>query len=123
MVENLHQAGLKVALVEMADRVLPRNLDFEMAAPVHKHLRRQGIALYLGNSLLGLEQSSGQSWALLKNGEKLPAEMVIMAVGTAPDHRLAKEAGLAIGPTGGIAVNERFQTLIRRSMPWAMRLS
>ena len=110
MVENLHQAGLQVSLVEMAGRVLPKNLDFEMAAPVHKHLREKGISLYLGNSLLSLEQRSGETWALLKNGEKLRTGMVIMAVGAAPDHRLAKEAGLEIGPTGGILVNERFQT-------------
>lgn len=110
MVENLHRAGLQVSLVEMAERVLPKNLDFEMAAPVHKHLREQDITLYLGNSLMSLEQSSGEIWTLLKNGEKLRAGMVIMAVGAAPDHRLAEAAGLAIGQTGGILVNERFQT-------------
>ncbi len=110
MVENLHRAGLKVSLVEMAGWVLPRNLDFEMAAPVHKHLRQKGIALYFGTSVLALEQRSGQVMVLLENGERLPAEMVILAAGTVPDQRLAMEAGLAIGPTGGIIVNERFQT-------------
>lgn len=110
MAENLIEAGLKVSLVEMAGKVLPKNLDYEMAAPLHRHLRENGVTLYLNNSLTSVERVSGETWANLRNGERLRCDLIIMAAGTAPDTHLAKEAGLAIGETGGIKVNERLQT-------------
>ncbi len=108
--ENLVAAGLKVSLVEMASRVLPKNLDPEMAAPLHNHLRARGVNLYLQTALSAVEQRDGQDWALLGNGEEIPYDLVVIAVGTRPETHLAKEAGLELGTNGAIRVNASFQT-------------
>ncbi|NLW59702.1 MAG: FAD-dependent oxidoreductase [Firmicutes bacterium] len=108
--ENLVAAGLDVALVEMAARVLPRNLDPEMAAPLHLHLRAHGVNLYLQTALSAVEQKDGRNWALLSNGERIPYDLAVIAVGAAPEARLAKEAGLELGTNGAIRVNASFQT-------------
>lgn len=110
MVENLHEAGLSVSLVEMADWALPKNLDYEMAALLHQQLRAEGVSLYLSTALLRIEEDSNGTWGVLSNGLRIPADLVILAVGVVPDTSLAKEAGLEIGETGGIKVNEFFQT-------------
>lgn len=110
MVENLHQAGLSVSLVEMADRVLPKNLDFEMAAFLHQQLRTEGVSLYLSATLHRIERDTNGSWGVLADGRRIPADLVILAVGVLPDASLAAEAGLELGETGGIKVNEYFQT-------------
>lgn len=110
MAENLHKAGFSVSLVEMADRVLPKNLDYEMAALLHQQLRAEGVSLYLSTALRRMEKDSNGTWGVLSNGLRIPADLVILAVGVVPDTSLAKEAGLEIGETGGIKVNEFFQT-------------
>lgn len=110
MVENLRQAGLSVSLVEMADRVLPKNLDFEMAAFLHKQLRAEGVSLYLSAALHRIERDANGCWGVLADGRRIPADLVILAVGVRPDTSLAVEAGLELGETGGIKVNECFQT-------------
>ncbi|NLC54093.1 MAG: FAD-dependent oxidoreductase [Firmicutes bacterium] len=108
--ENLVAAGLEVSLVEMASRILPRNLDPEMAAPLHNHLRKRGVHLYLQTALSAVEQRDGQNWAILSNGEQIPYDLVVIAVGTQPETLLAKEAGLELGTNGAIRVNTSFQT-------------
>lgn len=108
--ENLIAAGLNVSLVEMASRILPRNLDPEMAARLHNHLRKHGVNLYLQTALTAVEKRDGQDWALLSNGEQIPFDLAVLAVGTSPETLLAKEAGLELGTNGAIRVSASFQT-------------
>ena len=110
MAENLRQAGLCVSLVEMADRVLAKNLDFEMAAILHQELRAEGVSLYLSAALHRIERDTDGSWGVLADGRRIPADLVVLGVGVRPDTSLAAEAGLELGETGGIKVNENFQT-------------
>ncbi|HHT49247.1 MAG TPA: FAD-dependent oxidoreductase [Firmicutes bacterium] len=108
--ENLVEAGLEVSLVEMASRVLPKNLDYEMAAPIHCHLREHGVKLYLNTALTMAEQKAGENWAVLSNGTRLQYDLAIVAAGTLPQTGLAKEAGLELGGNGAIRVNSSLQT-------------
>ncbi|NPV90938.1 MAG: pyridine nucleotide-disulfide oxidoreductase family protein [Firmicutes bacterium] len=109
MAENLKERGVAVTIVEMADQVMGP-LDFEMAALVHKHLKKNGINLKLKTRVTALEGSSKVERAVLDNGEKLDADMVILGIGVTPENELAKSAGLSIGPTGGILVDEYLRT-------------
>lgn len=109
MAENLHQLGLEVSIIEMADHVIPP-LDAEMAAEVHHHILGKGISLYLGKGLTAIRQSAGGYELTLSDGENLTADMVILAAGVRPDSRLAVEAGLEIGTRGCIVTNDRMQT-------------
>lgn len=109
MVEVLHKCGVKVTLVEAAPQVMGA-LDPEMAAIVQQYLRKQGIELILGQSAIALEGSSGVERVVLKDGRALAADMVVLGIGVKPEVTLAREAGLTIGSTGGIQVDDCLRT-------------
>ena len=109
MAENLINLKKQVTLVEMANQVLG-NLDFELAAVVHRELRNQGVELILGNGLAAISESGKNLELVLNDGRKIVTEMVILAVGVKPEARLAREAGLEIGVTGAIQIGPGFQT-------------
>jgi len=110
MVENLTHLGLHTTLVEMADQVmLP--LDPEMAEWIHQHLQLKGVEILLGNAVEGFDQTEqGQLMVSVAGGKKIICDMAISAIGVKPEIKLAKDAGLEIGPHGGIVVNEHLQT-------------
>ncbi|MFD8570301.1 FAD-dependent oxidoreductase [Streptomyces sp. NPDC059639] len=103
--ENLRRRGLDVTLVELAGQVLPP-LDAEMAAPLAAELRAGGVDLALGTQLKEIRDHD----VVLDDGRTVPADLVLMAIGVRPDVALARAAGIAIGPRGGIAVDERGRT-------------
>ncbi|HPX79387.1 MAG: FAD-dependent oxidoreductase [Bacteroidales bacterium] len=112
MAENLHEAGAKVSIVEMADQVMTP-IDFSMAGLVHQHLYQKNISLYLNQAVKGFVPLHGPDPAIrveLNNGSSLEADIVILSIGVRPETALAKGAGLQIGSRGGIYVNEFLQT-------------
>ncbi|NLU49869.1 MAG: FAD-dependent oxidoreductase [Syntrophomonadaceae bacterium] len=109
MADVLYQSGVEVSVVEGAPQVMGA-LDPEMAAIVHHYLRRQGIGLYLGERAAALEGSYRVEKVVLESGRVVPADMVVLATGVKPEVWLAEEAGLALGSTGGILVDEYLRT-------------
>lgn len=110
MTEALTERGLGVSLVELTPQVMG-TVDPEMAAPLHEELRRHGVELFLGTSATEIvDGQSGRLGVRLSDGSSLDADLVLLAIGVRPEVTLAREAGLEIGPCGGIAVNERMQT-------------
>ncbi|WP_030752093.1 FAD-dependent oxidoreductase [Streptomyces griseus] len=103
--ENLRLRGLAVTLVEAADQLLGP-LDPEMAAPVAAELAAHGVDVRLGARTAKVLPEAVE----LDDGTLVPAELVVLAIGVRPDTALAREAGLAIGPRGGIAVDGRQRT-------------
>lgn len=109
MAENLHQAGIEVRVVEMANQVMTP-VDFEIAAVVHQHFKVKGVGLLLQEAVSAFRKEVNGLKVELKSGKQLAADLVILSIGVRPDVRLAREAGLRIGETGGIEVNEYLQT-------------
>ena len=99
--ENLTHKGIKTTIIEAASQLLAP-LDPEMAVLVAKEMIKNNVELILGTSA----QEITESTVVLSNGDELPAEMIILAIGVRPDIKLAKEAGLTIGARGGIEVDE-----------------
>lgn len=108
--ENLRELGMDVTIVQRPNQVL-NPLDYEMATFVHAKMREKGIHLMLGHSVEGFEKEDGQIKVLLEEGS-LKTDMVILAIGVAPETHLAKEAGLTLGIKNSIVVNERMETSI-----------
>lgn len=111
MVENLHRLGVEVSVVEMADHLMP-TLDFEMAAFLKMELTAKQVKTYLGISATRFAKNDDKIEVSLSNGERLAADMVILSVGVRPNTDLAKQAGLKIGETGGVWVDEYLQTSV-----------
>ena len=110
MAENLHHAGLDVAIVEMSNQVMAP-IDYSMAAMLHGHLSQKGVSLYLEESVESFARNAnGGIDVCLKSGGSIPADMVLLSIGVRPATALARQAGLEIGEAGGIKVNEYLET-------------
>lgn len=109
MAENLHDLGIQVDVVEMANQVMAP-LDFSMAAIVHQQLTDKGVGLHLEDGVSRFEEKDGGVTVHLRSGKQIATDMVLLSIGVRPETKLAKEAGLAIGERGGIAVNDYMQT-------------
>ncbi len=109
MAENFHNLGHQVTIVEMADQVMAP-VDFPVAAIVQQHIRSKGVQLLLSTTVSGFESSGDAVRVKFTNGESEEADIVILSIGVRPDTRLAAEAGLTIGKSKGIWVNEYLQT-------------
>ena len=109
LVENFVRQGITTTVVELQDQVLPP-FDKEMTTPIAQELASKGVSLLLGQSAEAFEQGPDGLIVRLKSGQRLPAQLVVLGVGVRPENKLAVEAGLAVGPRGGIRVNEHLQT-------------
>lgn len=107
--ENLHMQGVKVTVVELSDHVIGP-LDYEMAAVVHNHLKVKQVELYLKDAVEAFEDDGANITVKLSSGKMLKSDMVIMGIGVRPETKLAADAGIQIGKTGGIFVDEHMQT-------------
>ena len=109
LVENFVKRGIATTVVELQDQVLPP-FDKEMTTPILETLVAKGVTVLLGQSAEGFEQTPDGLVVRLKSGQRLPAQLVILGVGVRPENKLAVDAGLEVGPRGGIRVNEFLQT-------------
>ncbi len=109
MAEALRGRGLEVTMIEIFDQILPQFLDLEMAALAAKHLRSKGVRLILGEGVKSLEGNGAVS-AVVTENNRIPADLVVIGAGVRPNDELAREAGLACAPKGGIIINSYCQT-------------
>ena len=105
LAENLRHRGMDVTLVEATPQVMAP-IDPELAALVHAELRANGVELRLGAAAAAI----GEDHVVLGDGERLPADLVVAAIGVRPDSTLAVAAGLAVAERGGILVDEHCRT-------------
>lgn len=106
--EALAARGLKVSIVELLPQVLPP-FDADMAAYMAERLRARGIELVLADGLASFNGSPVTS-VVLKSGREIPADLIILSIGVKPELTLAKDAGLSVGGSGGIVVDEAMRT-------------
>ena len=85
MVENLVHRDLAVTVLEKLPQVMPP-LDPEMAAPIKEHLAAKGVQLHLGDGLARIESGAGGGLIVVaESGARLPADLVILAIGVRPE--------------------------------------
>lgn len=103
--ENLSEAGYNVTLIEAMDQVM-RTFDYDMVQVLHKEIYDKGVNLIVGDKVSSFEKDT----VVLESGNKISSDAVVMAIGVAPETDLAREAGLEIGGTGAIKVNQNYLT-------------
>lgn len=104
-VENLKEAGYNVTLVEAADQIM-RTFDYDMVQILHKELYDKGVNLIVGDKVSGFEKDT----VVLESGKKIEAQAVVFAIGVVPETELAVKAGIELGKTGAIKVNQNYMT-------------
>ncbi len=104
--------GIETTVVEMAPQVLPQALGPDLARLAQNELERHEVRVLTGDTLLKvLDDGAGNvAGALLEKGGEIPCQVVIFATGVRPNATLARDAGLALGPLGGILVDARMRT-------------
>jgi NADPH-dependent 2,4-dienoyl-CoA reductase/sulfur reductase-like enzyme/rhodanese-related sulfurtransferase len=105
MVEALVKRGLNVHLVEMMPHVMSV-MDAETAGFIEHEMLSYGVNIHTGKGVTAISSKSVK----LNDGTIINADMVLMSIGVRPTLQLAKEAGLDIGESGGLLVNEYLQT-------------
>jgi NADPH-dependent 2,4-dienoyl-CoA reductase/sulfur reductase-like enzyme/rhodanese-related sulfurtransferase len=106
--EALVEKGCRVTVVEMLPQILSM-LDWEIAKLVEQHMESHGVKVLTSVKVESFE-GDGKVAGVTTSQGKLPADMVILSVGVRPNVKLAQEAGLEIGPTGAIKVDQHMRT-------------
>ncbi|MGR9053010.1 MAG: FAD-dependent oxidoreductase, partial [Gammaproteobacteria bacterium] len=110
LAENLGKKGVAVTVMQASNQVMP-SLDADMAAYVAQHLNEKDIRLRLNCRVTAFSLNSDQSLSVqLANGESVDTDAVMIAIGVKPETTLAVEAGLELGESGGIRVDEFMRT-------------
>ena len=107
--ENLIEAGKSVKLVELGNQVMAP-VDFDIASFVHEKAKQKNLELLLNVGVEKFNDKGETIEVFLNDGTSLETDAVILAIGVKPETKLAVEAGLEIGETRGILVNEFLQT-------------
>ncbi|MEW6348242.1 MAG: FAD-dependent oxidoreductase [Thermodesulfobacteriota bacterium] len=108
MTEAFHDRGIETTIVEALPRLLPW-LPQGMSDLVAAELESKGVKLLVGTSPLAIERTD-KGLAVAVGSERLPCDMVLMAVGVAPNSEIAAAAGLDLGPKRAIAVDRGLRT-------------
>ncbi|MEN9354383.1 MAG: hypothetical protein RL318_1708 [Fibrobacterota bacterium] len=105
MAEALAHRGLEVHVVEKMPHVMAI-MDPEISGFVEEELTARGVFLHKNVGV----QAVGPDWVELEGGERIEAGMVLLSIGVRPTLQLAKDAGLVMGPAGGLEVDETLRT-------------
>lgn len=110
--ENLHHAGIEVSIVEGGSHVLPP-LDAHMSSYVEELLAAHGISVEVGRIATGIRRcENGRLQAYSDTWSSAEADLILLSIGVRPETTLAQSAGLRIGETGGIWVDEHMRTSV-----------
>ncbi len=101
--------GIETAVVEIKDQILPGIMGRNMARMAQQHMQENDVSFYIREEVTRFEGRSRVE-RVVTNRRKLYADLVIVAVGVAPNSDLASEAGLEVSKTGAIVVNKKMQT-------------
>lgn len=108
MAEALTDLGARVTIVEKLPQILSF-LDTEIALLVTKYLESKGVKVKTDTTVMSFEGSNAVKRVVTDKGD-ISSDVVIMSIGVRPNVVLAKEAGLNIGETGAIKVDQQMRT-------------
>lgn len=108
--EALHLAGIEITVIEMMPQIL-MFLDWQLAKLLENNVKAWAANVITDNAVSEFLGEDGKLTGVkLQNGTELPCELAVVAIGVRPNSKLAEDAGLEIGATGGIKVNEFMMT-------------
>lgn len=111
LAESFRARGMVVTIITHSDSIM-NDLEPEIAKVVEEELNRNGAVLKKNTKLVELEKSNGMARKVITSGDEIDADVVLISVGIRPNVELAESAGIKLGTTGAISVNERMETNI-----------
>lgn len=107
----LQNLGLETHVVEMAERLMPQQLDDLASATLRRWITELGVISHLGFATAAIESEAGAPTGLRSaDSELVSAQLVVFSAGIRPNHQIAEAAGLALGDRGGVAIDDRCTT-------------
>ena len=103
--ENLREAGYEVTLIEAADQIL-KIFDYDMVQRLQKEMYDKGVELIVGDKVERFKKNC----VVLESGKVIISEVVVLAIGVAPDTGLAVKAGIEFGKTGAVKTDNNYMT-------------
>lgn len=104
------ESGLETHVIEVAARLMPRQLDNAASALLEQSIRDLGVTVHIDRRISGFVGEGAVSGVELSDGQVVEADLVIISAGIRPRDELARSAGLDLGPRGGIAVGNDLRT-------------
>jgi NADPH-dependent 2,4-dienoyl-CoA reductase/sulfur reductase-like enzyme/rhodanese-related sulfurtransferase len=108
MTKALVSRGCRVTIVERLPQIL-RMIDWEMARLLEQHMERRGVRIWTDCRVLEFRGGDAVGGVVTDRGE-IPADFVVLGTGVEPEVTLARAAGIEIGPTGALRVDDRMRT-------------
>ena len=108
--DELNKAGHEIHLVEKEPDILSAAFDPEFAARAEEILKERGVSIITGNGIAEVVGDGKVEAVLLENGDRLPADAVILSMGYTPNTSLAAESGIFVDEGSFIAVDEYMRT-------------
>jgi NADH oxidase (H2O2-forming) len=105
-----HREGVEAHLIDEASWLMVEVVDPDIVKPVHDTLVEMGVEMHLGTSVEGFDGSDGRARAVQTSNGPIEADVVFMCSHKRPNNRLAEAAGLKIGSTGGLVVDDHMRT-------------
>jgi nitrite reductase (NADH) large subunit len=103
-------AGLETHVVEVAPRLMPRQLDNVASRLLERSIRALGVQVHVDKRIAGLRGNGVVTGIELSDGETIDADLVIVSAGIRPRDELARDAGIDVGPRGGVIVDDKMRT-------------
>ena len=110
--EALQNLDIPVRIFEMTPHLLPRTIDAEMAEVIDQQVAGFGIDVHTSTTVDRIIGDKGHVIAVEAGGERYPADIVILGMGSLPNSDLAAQSGIALGSTGAVAVDDHQRTSI-----------
>ena len=109
MAEALTALGKKITILELAPQIATL-FDEDLAGTLRQYIEKKGITVFISEGLEGLRGENGTIRQVQTSKREIPADVVLLSLGVRPRVDLARQAGLKIGKTGAIWVNEFMET-------------
>ena len=106
----VHDSGLETHVIEVAPRLMPRQLDPTASALLEQTIRALGVQVHLDKRMTRILGNGAVDGIEFSDGERLDVDMIIVSAGIKPRDELARAAGIAVGPRGGVIVDDRLRT-------------
>ena len=106
----VHDAGLETHVLELAPRLMPRQLDGAGAALLETRLREMGVHVHVGARMAAIDGDEAVAEVDLLGEEPIEAELVVVSAGIRPRDELARDAGIELGERGGVVVDDELRT-------------